>query len=47
MYGVSPTAYRAKFPPASTLALVPACVVHAYARPQRRTFREDKRPAQS
>ena len=39
-YGCSPTAYRAKFPPASNLALVPACVVHAYARPQRRTFRE-------
>jgi AraC-like DNA-binding protein len=41
MFGVSPTAYRAAFPPASDLALVPACVVHAYARPQRRTFRED------
>jgi|SRR5829696_7458964 len=40
-YGVSPTAYRATFPPASDLALVPACVVRAYARPQRRTFRED------
>jgi len=40
-YGVSPTAYRATFPPASDLARVPACVVRAYARPQRRTFRED------
>jgi AraC-like DNA-binding protein len=40
-YGVSPTAYRAQFPAASKLALVPACVVRAYARQQRRTFRED------
>ena len=42
-YGRSPTAYRAEFPPASQLALVPACVVHAYSRPQRSTFREDNR----
>ena len=41
-YGMSPTAYRASFPPAAALARVPACVVRAYARPQRRTFREDK-----
>ena len=40
-YGASPTAYRAQFPPASKLALVPACVVRAYSRPQRSTFRED------
>jgi AraC-like DNA-binding protein len=40
-YGMSPTAYRARFPPASQLALVPGCVVRAYARPKRRTFRED------
>ena len=41
-YGSSPTAYRKSFPPASDLALVPACVVHAYARPEHRTFREDR-----
>ncbi len=41
MYGRSPTAYRASFPPASQLARIPACVLHAYARPQHRTFRED------
>jgi AraC-like DNA-binding protein len=46
-YGVSPTAYRAQFPPASQYALVPACVVRAYARPQRRTFREDSGAARS
>src|SRR5438874_13582128 len=42
-YGRSPTAYRAQFPPASQHALVPGCVVRAYARPQHRTFREDSR----
>jgi AraC-like DNA-binding protein len=40
-YGRSPTAYRASFPPAADRALVPACVLRAYGRPQRRTFRED------
>jgi AraC-like DNA-binding protein len=40
-YGVSPTAYRAAFPPAADRALVPACVLRAYGRPQHRTFRED------
>ncbi|MEA2446079.1 MAG: hypothetical protein QOJ12_3371 [Thermoleophilales bacterium] len=45
-FGTSPTAYRAAFPPASNLALVPACVVRAYARPQHRTFREDNGAAQ-
>jgi len=45
-FGASPTAYRAKFPPASDFALVPACVVRAHGRPQRRTFREDSAAAQ-
>jgi AraC-like DNA-binding protein len=40
-YGISPTAYRATFPPASAHAVVPSCVVRAYARPQRSTFGED------
>ena len=40
-YGVSPTVYRARFPPAATAALVPACVARFYGRPQHRTFRED------
>ena len=44
-YGVSPTAYRASFPPASAFAVVPACVVRAYGRPQRSTFREDSAPS--
>ncbi len=40
-FGRSPTAYRAEHPPAARSALVPGCVVRAYARPQHRTFRED------
>ena len=40
-YGIPPTAYRSAFPPASAHALIPACVLRAYARPQRSTFRED------
>jgi AraC-like DNA-binding protein len=41
MYGSSPAEYRKAFPPAADLALIPACVLRAYGRPQRRTFRED------
>ncbi len=40
-FGKTPTAYRAAFPPASSQAVVPACVVRAYGRPEHRTFRED------
>jgi AraC-like DNA-binding protein len=46
-YGLSPTAYRAAFPAASAQALIPACVLRAYGRPQRRTFREDNRAVRS
>ena len=42
-YGRSPTAYRASFPPAADYALIPACVLRAYGRPQHSTFREDSR----
>ena len=45
-YGMSPTAYRASFPPAAHRAMVPTCVARAYGRPQHRTFREDSGPAQ-
>ena len=45
VYGRSPTAYRASFPPASQHALVPTCVVRAYTRPQNSTFGEDKATA--
>ena len=42
-YGVSPTAYRERFPPATTFARLPACMVRAYGRPAGTgsTFRED------
>ena len=40
-FGKPPTVYRAEFPPASRLALIPTCVLRAYSRPQRSTFRED------
>src|SRR3954453_2508757 len=45
MYGQSPTEYRAAFPPAAAWAVLPACVMRAYGRPQHRTFREDSEPA--
>ena len=40
-YGVSPTAYRARFPSPADSAKVPACVVRFFARPQHSTFGED------
>jgi AraC-like DNA-binding protein len=40
-YGVSPSAYRAAFPPAAYQARIPTCVLRVYGRPQRRTFGED------
>jgi transcriptional regulator GlxA family with amidase domain len=46
-YGLPPTAYRGSFPPASQQALVPTCVLRAYGRPQRSTFREDTEPARA
>src|SRR5215213_622774 len=41
MFDMTPTEYRATFPPAAAWARIPACVVRAYGRPQHRTFRED------
>jgi transcriptional regulator GlxA family with amidase domain len=40
-YGVPPNGYRLGFPPPADMALIPACVLRAYGRPQRRTFEED------
>ena len=40
-FGVSPTRYRAQFPPAASHALVPTCVWRAYSRPQHSTRGED------
>jgi AraC-like DNA-binding protein len=44
-FGKPPTAYRAAFPPAAAYAMVPACVMKVYGRPQRSTFREESRAA--
>jgi AraC-like DNA-binding protein len=47
MFEMTPTAYRATFPPASSQARVPGCIVRAYARPQHRTIREDSAPTRT
>jgi AraC-like DNA-binding protein len=44
-YGMTPTAYRAAFPPAISHAIVPACMVRAFGRPRHSTFREDSAKA--
>ena len=41
MFGMTPTTYRASFPPAASWAMVPSCVLRANGRPRHRTFRED------
>jgi AraC-like DNA-binding protein len=41
-YGLSPTAYRAAHPPASSRIHIPTCVLQAYARPRSSSFREDR-----
>lgn len=43
-YGVSPSAYRASFPPAADYAQIPTCLLRAFGRPRNRTFREDASP---
>ena len=42
-FGLSPTAYRAAFPPASTRVRIPTCVLQAYTRPRSSAFGEDSR----
>jgi AraC-like DNA-binding protein len=42
MFGRTPTAYRAGFPPAAAWAQVPACLLRVHGRPRHRTFREDR-----
>ena len=42
-YGMTPTAYRATFPPAANRAVIPTCIVLQRARLQSSTFREDRR----
>jgi AraC-like DNA-binding protein len=44
-FGLSPTAYRAAHPQASTRIRIPTCMLRAWARPQSSSFREDRRTA--
>ena len=41
VYGTTPTAYRASFPPAQRHLRIPTCIAQAFGRPRNRTFRED------
>ena len=40
-FGMSPTTYRASYPPSSARVRIPTCVLQAYARPPYSSFRED------
>jgi len=40
-FGMSPTAYRANYPPASSRVRIPTCILQAYARPPYSSFGED------
>jgi AraC-like DNA-binding protein len=44
MFGKTPLAYRAAWPPATRFVRIPLCVAKTYGRPQNRTFREDGEP---
>jgi len=41
VFGLTPLAYRAAYPPAEAQLRIPRCVAQAYGRPENRTFRED------
>ena len=41
-YGVTPTEYRAAYPPAAARVMLPACVVRFFGRPQHSTNGEDR-----
>src|SRR5258705_10067704 len=44
-YGVSPTLYRSKFPPAASHAMVPGCMVRAFGRPKTARLEKTAEPA--
>lgn len=44
-YGMTPTQYRASFPSAASLAMIPLCVLKAYGRAVNSTIGEDARQA--
>ena len=41
MFAMTPTAYRASWPPAARFNRIPLCVAQSYGQPKNRTFRED------
>ena len=41
-FGLSPTAYRAAFPPAAAWARIPDCLLRAWGRPHQQTARLEK-----
>jgi AraC-like DNA-binding protein len=41
-FGKAPSEYRASFPPAAAQAIVPACYLRQYGRPEHSTNREDR-----
>jgi AraC-like DNA-binding protein len=41
IFGQTPLAYRASYPPAERHVRIPRCVAQGYGRPKNRTFRED------
>jgi AraC-like DNA-binding protein len=43
-YGMTPTAYRAHFPPAASAARVPSCVLRVYGRATQKTAHLKKTP---
>ena len=47
MFGKTPLAFRASFPPALSYLRIPPCIARAYGRPANRTFREDDAPTRS
>jgi AraC-like DNA-binding protein len=44
-YGMTPTAYRASFPPAAASAMLPACVVRFFGRPGHNSTNGEDSPA--
>jgi AraC-like DNA-binding protein len=46
-YGMSPTAYRASFPPAADLITIPGCMLRAYGRPVRGSTNGEDPPPES
>jgi AraC-like DNA-binding protein len=44
-YGVTPTAYRASYPPAAASAMVPACMVRFFGRPTHNSTNGEDSPS--